>query len=103
MYAFVLSLFCVISTPHTSQYTETKSIKTDFYVYPVAGFYLPLIQNLRPEYAHHIIEEVTEDRLKSISDQRDWEADGSINQSSQFTLSGENAYIYSNFNLTINL
>ncbi|WP_019613638.1 hypothetical protein [Psychromonas ossibalaenae] len=77
-----------------SEGAETKTITTDFNQYPVSGFDRTKLETLTPEYAFHSIEEAAEDGLKKLSDQRDWQADGTINQSFEFTANADNAYIY---------
>ncbi|WP_051303028.1 hypothetical protein [Psychromonas aquimarina] len=74
--------------------TESKTITTDLKQYAVSGFDLSAADKLVSDYAQHIVELVTEKGVQSIDDQRDWEADGSVNQSAQFTVTSENSYSF---------
>ncbi|MEH6454428.1 MAG: hypothetical protein V7782_15465, partial [Psychromonas sp.] len=70
-------------------------ITTDFHEYDPDGFDLIGYEALNQIYAQNTIEEIVAGKVVAVSDKRDWSADGTINESNQFTSSGEKAYIYS--------
>ena len=70
-------------------------VTTDKNEYSPDEFVLSDFENLIPFYAQNTLAEVVASKVLAIAYKRDWGADGTLNESSQFTTNGDNAYVLS--------
>ena len=83
------------NTVSWQQDTTTKTIDTDYQQYSIVDFDRSALASLIAEYAYHSNQVIGENGVYSYSDLRDWNADGSINQSIQFAVNSTDSYTFS--------